>query len=247
MRIQTLILFLLLCLASGYAKDVITKTDGTKIDAKVEEITESVIKYRKATNPTGPVYSIPVSSVTTVLYENGDIDNFNSSDDYSLNDSRQNMMSKDDDLVQLAPSPSYNLKKDNASDSELLKITYGKTQSEMILDRAANLKKIGWIIGGSIAGAGLIAGSIVGFGLYDSLYLLPIIAGPAVLCGGAICIFSHVKANAMMKEVGQFYFSLGFENKLIQFRNNTLTAGINVMGNRVVNSHSLGLSIGLNF
>lgn len=82
-RIHALILCLLLCVASAFAKDVITKTDGTKLDVKVEEITETVIKYRKASNPTGPVYTIPVSSVSTVQYENGDIDTFNVSESTS--------------------------------------------------------------------------------------------------------------------------------------------------------------------
>ena len=40
------------------AQDVIVKKNGEEIRAKVEEVGEQSIRYRKFTNLTGPVYSI---------------------------------------------------------------------------------------------------------------------------------------------------------------------------------------------
>ena len=59
MKLRNLFLSMLFCATAASAQDVITKTDGSKLEAKVEEITESVVRYRKASNPNGPVYTIP--------------------------------------------------------------------------------------------------------------------------------------------------------------------------------------------
>jgi hypothetical protein len=53
------------------AQDIIVKTDKTEIKAKVTEITEMVIKYKKWDNQNGPVYNIARSEVFMILYANG--------------------------------------------------------------------------------------------------------------------------------------------------------------------------------
>ena len=63
------------------AQDIIVKADGTLLKGKVEEITETSIKYRKADNPTGPLYNVNKSEVLTINYENGTIDVINQQGD----------------------------------------------------------------------------------------------------------------------------------------------------------------------
>ncbi len=58
------------------AQDVIVKKSGEEINAKVEQISANEIKYRKADNQTGPVYTIPKSEVFMVKYANGARDVF---------------------------------------------------------------------------------------------------------------------------------------------------------------------------
>ena len=52
------------------AQDIIYKTDGDEIKAKVLEVSE-VIKYKKADNADGPTYSIAKQDVFMIKYANG--------------------------------------------------------------------------------------------------------------------------------------------------------------------------------
>ncbi len=256
MRIQTLIFCLLFCVASAFAKDVITKTDGTKLDAKVEEITETVIKYRKASNPTGPIYTIPITSVATILYENGDIDTFNENVSSTAFSASQSSSLSDDELMRIADSQPYSNQSKSISDNELLKMAYSwEKSSDELMDQAKKYRKIGWIGAGTILGVGicgipLIFGGVWGFDDEDvGSFILPV---SAICSAGAAAIWTlgfNLKANSLMKQARkmQSYSATIIENEIMQFGNNSLTAGINVMGNRMVNSHSLGLSLGLNF
>lgn len=256
MRIQTLILCLLFCVASAFAKDVITKTDGTKIDAKVEEITESVIKYRKATNPTGPVYTITLESVATVLYENGDVDNFNEMVSSKATPTPHAASLSEDELIQIAESQTYSTSSNFTTDAELLKIasSWDKSSKEL-MDQAKKLRKIGWVGAGTILVVGVCGTTILFGGMwgFDDDDLVDIILPAASACSlGAAAIWAlgfNLRANSLMKQAKriQSYSATLFENEIKSFGNNSLTAGINVMGNRMVNSHSLGLSVGLNF
>lgn len=247
MRIHALILCLLFCVASALAKDVITKTDGTKLDAKVEEITETVVKYRKASNPNGPVYTIPISSVATVLYENGDTDTFNVSKSTTDVTVAQTPTLSDEELMQLAESNTNDYPSGYVSDADLLKY-YGEYESSAALIHKANkYRKIGWI------GAGAIFIGLTSFGivLLDAHVYTEggIIVGCGVLGSAGWFLIFNKKANSLMKQTRQMqsYSATLIENEIMQFDNKSLTAGINIMGNRMVNSHSLGLSLGLNF
>ena len=69
-RILFLAAFMLLSMAAS-AQDIIVKKNGEEIRAKVEEVGERSIRYRKFTNLTGPVYSISRSEVFVIRYESG--------------------------------------------------------------------------------------------------------------------------------------------------------------------------------
>lgn len=58
------------------AQDVIVKKDGTTILSKVLEVNEANLKYKKFKNPQGPTYSISLSEIMSVNYENGEKDTF---------------------------------------------------------------------------------------------------------------------------------------------------------------------------
>lgn len=71
----TTIFFILLAFSS-FSQDAILKRDGTKIDAKVVEITESTIKYRNFDQPDGPIRNIAKNDVKEIIYENGTWEKF---------------------------------------------------------------------------------------------------------------------------------------------------------------------------
>lgn len=74
---KTFILFLtLLYTGICFGQDVIIMKDGDEIEAKVTEILKDNIKYKRASNPTGPTYTISKSKVFMIRYESGDKDIF---------------------------------------------------------------------------------------------------------------------------------------------------------------------------
>lgn len=74
-------LFILsVCLLLGNilsAQDIITKNDGTDIKAKVTEVEQSQVKYKKYSNLEGPTYTISLSDVLMITYENGEREMYN--------------------------------------------------------------------------------------------------------------------------------------------------------------------------
>lgn len=56
--------------------DEIILKNGDELKGKVVEITETVIKYRRCNNLTGPIYSIPKADVFLIKYPNGTRDVF---------------------------------------------------------------------------------------------------------------------------------------------------------------------------
>lgn len=56
--------------------DVITKKDNTRIEAIIKEIDDSIIKYKKFSNPDGPLFSIRREEVAAILYANGELEKF---------------------------------------------------------------------------------------------------------------------------------------------------------------------------
>ena len=67
--------FLYGCVIS--AQDIITKKDGTDIQAKVTEVGESQVSYKKFSNLNGPVYTISISDILMITYENGEREMYN--------------------------------------------------------------------------------------------------------------------------------------------------------------------------
>ena len=61
------------------AQDVVVKKDGSTILAKVLEVNQDNIKYKKFSNQNGPTYTINLSDVMSVNYENGEKEDFNNS------------------------------------------------------------------------------------------------------------------------------------------------------------------------
>jgi hypothetical protein len=62
----------------AFAQDLIVKRDAEEIEAKVEEITDTHIKYHKFSNLEGPVYSVAKSEVLMIKYADGEKDVFTS-------------------------------------------------------------------------------------------------------------------------------------------------------------------------
>lgn len=106
-KIKKLPLFLLLtALATNLtlAQDLITKKSGEDVKAKVIEVTTTEIKYKKAENVNGPLFTILKSDVLLLRYENGTKDVFN---DVVVSDKEKNQNIEEITLKAKADAKSY--------------------------------------------------------------------------------------------------------------------------------------------
>lgn len=71
------ILIILTSFFTSYSQDFIVKTDGTMIQAKVDEIGLDVIKYHKYTNLKGAVIVVKKDDVSKIYFDNSVIELYN--------------------------------------------------------------------------------------------------------------------------------------------------------------------------
>lgn len=78
MKKSTLLLFWALCcgISAAVAQDLIVKTDSTRIEARVTEVSPETVRYKRFSNPDGPTYVLPVAGIDYIRYANGETDRF---------------------------------------------------------------------------------------------------------------------------------------------------------------------------
>lgn len=57
--------------AGGF--DLIIKTNSEKIEALIQEVSDTEIRYKKANNPNGPMFVIKMSEISSIVYSNGEV------------------------------------------------------------------------------------------------------------------------------------------------------------------------------
>ena len=80
------------------AQDAITTKDGTDILAKVIEINQNDIKYKRWNNLDGPTYTMSISDILMIRYENGTKEKFNT----NTNNNNSSKSAKDKTPVNVA-------------------------------------------------------------------------------------------------------------------------------------------------
>lgn len=78
MKKSTLLLFWALCcgISAAVAQDLIVRTDSTRIEARVTEVSPETVRYKRFSNPDGPTYVLPVAGIDYIRYANGETDRF---------------------------------------------------------------------------------------------------------------------------------------------------------------------------
>ncbi|WP_138482695.1 hypothetical protein [Dyadobacter bucti] len=56
--------------------DVIIMRDNSKLEVLIQEVDENVVKYKKLTDPDGPVFSIRKTEIASIKYGNGEVETF---------------------------------------------------------------------------------------------------------------------------------------------------------------------------
>lgn len=84
-KVMYAVLLGLFFISSAYAQDVITKSNGDDINAKIIEITQTEIKYKKYDHLDGPIYTLSLNDIFMVKYENGTKEIFSQDDKSRIN------------------------------------------------------------------------------------------------------------------------------------------------------------------
>lgn len=82
--IFTLLAFIAISV-TAFSQDVITQKTGEDIQAKILEVNQTEIKYKKFDNQNGPMFTLLKSDVLMIRYENGTKDIFNQTEEVKTN------------------------------------------------------------------------------------------------------------------------------------------------------------------
>ena len=93
---KKLALLLLLAVAPifSWAQDIIVTTNSERIDAKVTEVSDKEVKYKRADNPNGPLYVLSTAKIASIVYKNGSVTVFN--DKQAASNKSVNVKDEDD-------------------------------------------------------------------------------------------------------------------------------------------------------
>ncbi len=161
MKRLLLTLAMIVCAAQVLvAQDVIVTRQAARIDAKILEVSETEVKYKKTSNPDGPVFILSTDNIASILYANGEVQVFEQQQPKSAGENPQKSVSdrKFEDGVVLFREGRYIV--DNRAGSiyepENLKDLLGKDAYGNYLDaqgsygRGTAMITIGWL--GTIMG-----------------------------------------------------------------------------------------------
>lgn len=212
--------------AVGFAQDVIVMKDGSTVLAKVLKITKTEVTYKKYNNLQGPEYTMSISDIVSINYENGTKEDFNPVVSQTEVQSSTDIFTTDV----------------KTSDLELLKAYNGYS------DISAKIKKrrlIGWIGGGALVAAGvalIIAGHVDEYG--DGL----LFAGyPLVGVGVGWCVGWNISAYKLKKELNSYTQVPLFEQDVFTGKNSKLVAGVDALGVRKMNHSTYGVGLNLKY
>lgn len=74
MKKPTLLLLAIFLQVFASAQDIIVTKNQERIDAEILEVSQTEIRYKKASNPTGPTFVIDKNEISTLLFKNGEVE-----------------------------------------------------------------------------------------------------------------------------------------------------------------------------
>ncbi len=174
------IICLFFVLVQAKAQDIIVKNDKTEIKAKIEELTETTIKYKKIEMLDGPSYNINKRDVFMIIYKNGTkeyMESTASQPAVAIQETRQpaksqgrssNMAnsqkntttSANDDLIDIQEKKYYYQGELIRSFGQMNTIFKEHDAQESV--RYMNKRRTQWIVGASLVGTGLIVYGLSG-------------------------------------------------------------------------------------
>ncbi len=223
---------MLACVFVGVAQDIIIKKDGTLLNGKVVEITEQEVKYRKADNPDGPVYTVKIADVSRINYDNGASDVF----DRKLENTQVQQTATDTRMLTGQGS--------TASDLDLLNLN-------LTAQKKANLPKI-LKITSFVVGVPLIVAGVCLLWKSDNYYgpskeySIPggLLLGAGVVSGTTLFVIGCRQQKKLDRMT--FESTSIFEHNVFDNGDKSLTLSANVLSNRM-NNRAFGLGMTYTF
>ncbi|MBQ6771122.1 MAG: hypothetical protein IJP44_09130 [Bacteroidales bacterium] len=235
LRRLSAIVFLLCMVGMALAQDVIVKTDNSTVLSKVLEITSTEIKYKKWDNQDGPTYSINRSEVSSINYQNGEVEKFYNNVSQPSNNYPVTIPAPDAGYMDVYGSSALKLNGRKLSDDEVRNLVDEHSyQTYLKGKREANLSGVSGCI--CIVGA---IGSGVMFGLKKTI---PAVLLTVVDVAGLIGWIAFDGSDEMKQVAAEYnrqhghYYSIRFSPSLM----NCETA-------QSPNNYGLGLTISMNF
>lgn len=213
-------LALVVCCLTAMAQDVIVKKDGSSLVGKVVEVTDTEVKYRKADNPDGPLYTIKIVDLMRINYENGQSD----------------ILSQDG----MVPSTVLPGATGDVRDTELLSM-YNQKHADYSLPK--KLKLIGFIGGGALIVGGAIM-IIFSANSYD-----PVLRFGGIGAASAGVIFMptmYFIAKHKEKKINELASAPLFRQEIFSKDGKSLSMGVDFMADRV-QTRTFGLGMTFNF
>lgn len=228
-RLILMAFFVVFSAAAGFAQDVIVMKDGSTVLAKVLKITKTEVTYKKYNNLQGPEYTMSISDIVSINYENGTKEDFNPVVSQTEVQSSTDIFTTDV----------------KTSDLELLK-AYNQS---IYSDYPAKIKKrklIGWIGGGVLVAAGAV---IIYLGLSDYEDTIAYLGYAMVGVGVGWCVGWNIAANKLNKELNSYTQVPLFEQDVFTGKNSKLVAGVDALrvGKMNHNTYGVGLNLKYNF
>lgn len=220
----------------SFAQDVIVKKDGSTILSKVTEVSDTQVKYKKHSNLDGPTYTVNVSDLQCINYENGTKDTFNSTPVVET-PIQETTITYSDNLPSISGERKY-------SDAELLNMSrYGGDYWKKQFKNGKKLEKIGlyggsamFILGLCILNIDMVAS--INEGLGNGTMICGVVGGATMYFIGANKV-KKAKENLSSSALYQYNIPLG--------KNTMLTADVDLLRDNMTNQQTLGLGFHLNF
>ena len=97
-----LLLMVLVLHANAFCQDIIVKRNNETIKAKIIEVNQNDIKFRRWDNLDGPVYIIQKSDIASIVYQNGEAESFMSVEKKPSSNTKE---SQDIDVYEVIGNP----------------------------------------------------------------------------------------------------------------------------------------------
>ena len=181
-KIFYLFAVMMMLAVSANAQDVVVLKDGSLLNAKVVEVTETTIRYKKFDNIDGPTYTMSKEKILAINYENGTKDVF------------ENYVKEKSDVAQSIDNASSNIsssvtKSGNNISRGIDNSVYLKQQD--MINSGKTIRTLGFVVGALCSGGGIAAGVLTG-----ETWIAGVGAGVGVLLGIGIAWIGQRKINS---------------------------------------------------